>query len=171
MSVLRSADCWTDHKLLHAQLKFGVAKKKVKAVTRRRFAVDRLRDVKVRERFVEKVCDMVEGSWDEMASGEKMWEAIRDSLVGAAEITLGWEKRNQPDWFKEKGYLLKEWIDRRNLLFQRWLRSGRNSDRQRYVLQRREVTKTVKKAKNDWLQEKANDVEVTMLSGGSHRSL
>ena len=92
-----------------------------------------------------------------------MWEVIRDGMVDAAEITLGWETRNQPDWFKEKGSLLKELIDRRNL--------QRNSDRQRYVLQRREVTKAVKKAKNDWLQEKANEVEVAMLSGGSHRSM
>ena len=33
------------------------------------------------------------------------------------------------------------------------------------------MTKAVKKAKNDWLQEKTNDVEVVMLCGGSHRSL
>lgn len=45
-------------------------------------------------------------------------------MVDAAEIMLGWVIRNQPDWFKEKGSLLKELIDRRNLLFQRWLRSG-----------------------------------------------
>lgn len=56
-----------------------------------------------------------------------------------------WETRKQPDWFKEQGTLLKELIDRRNLLIQRSLRSGKNSDRQRYVLQRREVTKAVKK--------------------------
>ena len=156
VSVLRSADCWIDHKLLCAQLKIGITKKRVKAVTRKRFAVSGLRDSKVHERFVEKVCDIVEESWDEMASGVEMWEVIRDSMVNATEITLGWGNRNQPDWFKEKGSLLKELIDRRNLLFQRWLRSGQNSDRQRYVLQRREVTKTVKKAKNDWLQEKAS---------------
>ena len=91
-------------------------------------------------------------------------------MVDAAEITLGWETRKQPDWFKEKGPQLKELINRRNLLFQGWLRSRINSDGQRYVLQRREVTKAVKKAKNVWLQEKAKEVEVGMLSGGSHGS-
>ena len=171
MSVLRSADCWTDHKLLCAQLKIGAARKRAKAVTRKRFAASGLHDVKVRERFVEKVGDIVESNWDEMASGVEMWEVIRDGMVDAAEITLGWETKNQPDWFKEKGSLLQELIGRRNLLFQRWLRSRQNSDRQRYVLQRREVTKAVKKAKNDWLQEKANEVKVAMLSGGSHRSM
>ena len=81
-----------------------------------------------------------------------MWEVVRNGMVNAAEITLGWETRNQPDWFKKKGSLLKELIDRRNWLFQKWLRSGLNSGRQRYVLQRRKVTKAVNKAKNDWLQ-------------------
>ena len=28
MSMLRSADCWTDHKLLYVHMKIGVARKK-----------------------------------------------------------------------------------------------------------------------------------------------
>ena len=43
------------------------------------------------------------------------------------------------------------------------VRSHRNSDRQRNVLQRREVTKSIKKAKNDWLQDKAREVEVDVV--------
>ncbi len=38
----------------------------------------------------------------------------------------------------------------------------------RSVLQRREVNSAVKKAKNDWIQEKAREVEEGMLSRGSH---
>ena len=40
--------------------------------------------------------------------------------MGAVEATLGWETRKQPDWFREKGPLLSELIDKRNWLFQRW---------------------------------------------------
>ena len=37
------------------------------------------------------------------------------------------------------------------MLFRRWLRSGsRNSDRQKYVAQRKTVAGAVKRAKNDW---------------------
>ncbi len=62
-----------------------------------------LRDDEIRERFVEKVCELVEDSWDEMTSGAEMWDIIRDGMVDAADITLGWETRKQqPDWFKEK---------------------------------------------------------------------
>ena len=59
----------------------------------------------MRERFAEKVCDIVEGSYDEMASGVEMWEVISDDMVDAAEIMLGWVVRNQPDWFKERKVL------------------------------------------------------------------
>ena len=53
------------------------------------------------------------------------------------------------------------------MLFVRWLKSGSNWDRQKYVSQRRLVAGAVKQAKNDWQQEKARLVEVGMLSGGS----
>ena len=56
MSVLRSADNWTDHKLLYAQLKIGVERKRVRVVKRKKFAVNGLRDVKVCDMFVEKDC-------------------------------------------------------------------------------------------------------------------
>ena len=140
-------------------------------MTRKRFDVCGLNSEKVRERFVEKVKELVEEGWDGVSSGEEMWEVIRASMVDAAEVTLGWEERKQPDWFKEKGDQLKEQIDKRNKLFQRWLMSGRNGDRQRYVLQRRSVNSAVKKAKNEWMQEKARAVEVGMLSSGSHGSM
>ena len=58
---------------------------------------------------------------------------IKDGLVSAADNVLGRESRRQPDWFKECGPILEEIINKRNMLFGKWLRSGRNSDRQRYI--------------------------------------
>ena len=105
---------------------------------------------------MEKVSELVEGGWDEASGRVEMWEVIRNGMVMAAEDTLGWETRKQPDWFREKGHL--DLIERRNSLFQRWLRSGKNEGRQRYVVQRRDMAKAVRKAKNDRLQEKARAV-------------
>ena len=64
-----------------------------KAVTRKRFAVSGLKDVKINEKYMEKVSELVKGSWDEVSSGAEIWEG----LVGATEATLGWETRKQPD--------------------------------------------------------------------------
>ena len=47
------------------------------------------------------------------------------------------------------------------------LRSGRNRDRQKCIVPCRLVTGAVKRAKNEWLQDKARIVEVGMLSGHS----
>ncbi len=63
VSVLRSADCWTDHKLLHAQLRVRCALKKVKVTTRKRFDVSSLREERVCGKYVERVCDLVESKW------------------------------------------------------------------------------------------------------------
>ena len=106
-------------------------------------------------------------NWQGGASGAEKWKVIRDGLVSAGESVLGWETRRQPDWFKESASVLKELIEKRNMLFGKWLRSGRISDRQRYVAQRRVVAGAVKRAKNDWLQVKAKAVEIGMLSGGT----
>jgi len=64
--------------------------------------------------------------------------------------------------------LLRNIIEERNGLFRRWLRSSRNEDRQQYVPKRRQVNREVRKAKNDWMQEKAKKVE---MMGNSHRGM
>ncbi len=162
VSVLRSADSWMDHKLLRGKLKIRPSTKRAQAVTRKWFDVNGLKNDRIRDHFVEKAKELIEGSWDKVTSGQEMWETIRASMVDAAKAMLGWEVK--PDWFKEKGNQLKEQIDKRNVLFQRWLRSNSNGDRQRYVMQRRCVNSAVKKAINEWMQEKARAVEVGMLT-------
>ena len=60
VTVLRSADCWTDHKLVHAQLCCIPDVKKSRAIVRKTFAVSHLKDSKVCDCFQEAVCDKVE---------------------------------------------------------------------------------------------------------------
>ncbi len=48
---------------------------------------------------MKKVRELVEGSWVEVTNGLEMWESIRAGIVNAADVTLGWEERKQPDWF------------------------------------------------------------------------
>ena len=64
VSVMRSADCWTDHKLLRAQLKVRRFTKKSRTVTRKRYAVGAFRNGEVCKNFNEKVCRLVEENWD-----------------------------------------------------------------------------------------------------------
>ena len=124
-----------------------------------------LKDEKIYSRFGEKVSERVASKWQSATSTAEKWKVIRDGLKDVGESVLGWETKRQPDWFKESISVLENGIDKRNMLFGRWLRSGKVSDHQRYVAQRRIVAGAVKKAKNEWLQKKAEEVERGLLSG------
>ena len=52
VEVLRSVDCWTDHKLLRAKLRLRVPPKQKGGELRKRYAVARLKDATVRESTV-----------------------------------------------------------------------------------------------------------------------
>ena len=69
-------------------------------------------------------------------------------MVSAASEVLGLETRRQPDWFRDNEALLSPLIGKRNALFHNWLSLRKNSDRQRYVVQRQLVQKKVKSVKN-----------------------
>ena len=147
VSVLRSAECWTHHKLLRAQLKLQVPAKFPCATSRKKFAVSALQDETTRDRFNEAVSRAVEEDWREEVSGKQKWKTIRDSVGKAAENAVGYEKRRQPDWFKESETTLRKCTDKSNNLFSQWLRTHHHSDRQRYVAQRRLVAAEIKRAK------------------------
>ena len=112
VSVLRSANCWTDHKLLRGQLRISLSVRKSRSVVRNRFAVGALKDEKVRESFNEKVCENIESIWQSAASGAEKWEVIRDGLTDAGQSVLAWENRRQPDWFKESASVLESVLRR-----------------------------------------------------------
>ena len=171
VTVLRSADCWTDHKLLRAQLRLRIQHKVAKGKTKKRFAVASLHDEKVRQEYITCVSEAVDGKWNVEVSGASKWEVIRDGLTKAAENVLGWEGRRQPDWFQENIANLQELIRKRNRLFTKWLRTHHHSDRQRYVAQRSAVAREVKRGKNTWFQQKAKQIEIEILQGASGRGV
>ena len=86
-------------------------------------------------------------------------------MCKAAEAVLGHERRRQPDWFEDNIHKLKALISKRNDLFHRWLSTRCPTDRQRYVMMRREVACKIRCCKNAWFQEKAGEVEVAVRRG------
>ena len=71
VGVVRSADCWTDHKLLCAKLSMKVPHKPSASKIRPRFAVSCLEDSSVRERYSNAVMREVRQDWNQEASGER----------------------------------------------------------------------------------------------------
>ena len=154
VTVMRSADYWTDHKLLRAQLL-------LQARSGKRYAVAALRGENVRKEYIKCVRDAGDSKWSSEAVDR--WsqevESIKEWLTKAAESVLGLEDRRQPDWFQENSTVLTHMILKQNSLFSKRLRTHHHSDRQRYVAQRRAVVKEVRRVKNAWFQQGACEVE------------
>ena len=171
VSVLRSADCWTDHKLLRAQMKLQCITGRKSTITRKKFGISVLQSREISGKFSQEVCKLVKDKWVDDLNGSDMWNVIRDGMKEAAQEVLGWERRKQPDWFHQNSKTLEELIVKRNRRFKIWLNSGKSTDRKEYVALRKEVATAIKKAKNDWLQKKAKEIESKMQSGTSGRGV
>ena len=122
-------------------------------------------------KFSQKVCELVNNKWNDDLNGSEMWDVIRDDMKETAQEVLGRERRKQPDWFQHNSKDLEELIAKRNKHFKQWLNSGKSTDQREYTAVKQEVARAVKKAKNDWLQDKAKEIESRMQSGSSRRGV
>ena len=171
VSVRRSAECWTDHKLLCMKLGLKVKRHRAVRWKKRKYAVTLLRDDGIREEFNAEASKLLSKGWRKESSATSKGEVIRDSLLKAATSVLGWEDSRQPDWFVEAYSVLRPLVTKRNQLFRRWLRTQLPEDRERFVNQRRHVAKMVREAKNNGYQQQAQLVECGVADGGSMRAV
>ena len=108
VSVMRGADCNTDHRLLRAKLTVGRSRsfrRDCAGASVRRWDVARLQgssvDAKGREttrgRYLKRIEEKLLDSWDKDSSVETKWDTLKSVLCGGAEAELGYEDRRQPD--------------------------------------------------------------------------
>ena len=113
VTVLRSADCWTDHKLLRAKLQLQITiYKKSYSAMRKRFSMAKLSDRNIRSEYDVRVNDEIKGKWNSADGAQRKWEVIRDSVTNTAEKVLGRERRKHPDWFLDNLPLLQQLIQK-----------------------------------------------------------
>ena len=144
VSVLRPVDCWTDHKLLRAQMKLQCITRRKSTNTRKKFGISALPSRVISGKFSREVCKLVKDKWVDDLNGSDMWSVIRDSMKEAAQEVLGWERRKQPDWLQQNSKNLEELIVKRNRYFKIWLNSGKSTDQREYVALRKEVATAIK---------------------------
>jgi len=87
--VVRRADCWTDHKLLHAKITLRHKPLVARQHLRRCFAGYKLRDRSVGVAFNDEVVKRISSVWSDDVSFEEKWSTIRDGFVAGAEAVLG----------------------------------------------------------------------------------
>ena len=65
----------------------------------------------------------------------------------------------QADWFRDSLDELKPLLTLRNTAYSRWLGTGKQEDFTRFKEARGAARQAVRKAKNRWFQEKAEEIE------------
>ena len=167
VTVFHSAQCWTDHKLLSATLKYApVVKRKFFLLKgRRRFNIAPLTDSSFVSRFTDHVVHLVNSRCCAAVDGLAQWTVIKESLLEADGEMLGWSSRKHPDWFIAAESIMRTLIDKRNWLFSLWLISGCHGDQQQYLMLRWCVTATVRTCKNQRFKDMANSVQSALAQG------
>ena len=173
-SVKRGAECNTDHQLLRIKLHMSKLYQAAKtAPSPQRFDISKLAGPSLNEdgqntsrgHFQELANKLVKENWKADGSIEDKWVTIRSALTTAAKTALGVKKRRHPDWFRENAISLEPILQKKNQLYQKWLGSGRSSDRQRFAKARSEARRAVRAAKNAWFTSKAEEAEQSRFGG------
>ena len=150
---------------MRAKIGLQVTTSRSRGSDRHRFTVYKLCNANVRSTYNKEVLERIAALWDENMSTVEKWNVLRDELVDAGCELLGRDYRCQPDWYRDSFDILQSLITSRNALFARWLQCKSHRNRQRYVDMRRTVTAAVRKAKNDWFQQKGKEIENKVQAG------
>ena len=173
VAVKRGAVCNTDHHLVCAKLRLrGIryGRRRGSRAKDKRFDVEKMAISKdgesaVRDEYLEKVLEKAREAWCEDNGVDEKWLTIQSALVTTAEDVLGRAGRQQPDWFRDAMQELKSLLNLRNAAYSRWLGTGKQEDLIRFKEARRKARKSVRKAKNAWFQEKAEEIEKERFGG------
>ena len=176
VSVKRGAVCNTDHNLvcMEFKLKKPYRRRHECKMEKRRFDVSQLRsgadgdtgcEAPVSMRFVEEVLERAHAVWPDDGNIDEQWSVFRVALTESAASVLGYEKKHQPDWFRESSDILNPFLQRRNDLYTTWLATGKAKDHDRFKQARGEARRAIRKAKNDWFVAKATEIERGSFGG------
>ena len=177
--VVCAADCGSDHRMVCLSFKLPNAKfrRPPSSPRRLRFDVSQLKPSPImshqeREAVVQRVKEFqqsVTSSLEDQvqSSVEERWCALRDSLTNAGCEHLGYTRRRQPDWFSASQAVLEPLFKDRRLCYNRWVGSKLRPDYISFKIARSQARAAVRRAKNGWLADVAEQAEATRNHGGS----
>ena len=167
VSVMRGANCWTDHRLVRAKLRFRVPHARTgSACGNRSFSVYKLLLASNRDAYVQCLEDiLLDRPYRSDQCNEDNWQDLRCSIVQAAEKSIGRGKRRQPEWFEDNVEKLTPLIDAKNAAYDGLLGSDSAGARRVFRQAQRRVKKAVDRAKEDWILNVAREAEEAVKDG------
>lgn len=122
------------------------------------------------DEYQDKVTAAVADPSADPTSPEERWSVLCSAMQDAAESTLGYQKRRQPDWFTENRVTLEPLLDARNTCYRVWCQSSTVEDHRRYKMARSAARAAVRCAKKThgllhWPQASKTPVSTRLVSG------
>ena len=144
VSVCRSAECWTDHRLVRAKLKVRIRRKMRANVSRapRRINVTRLRDPATQQSFSESLSCLKD---------VKDWETFRDTVSKVGKETFGFVKYNHKDWFDDNNPVIQQYLSEKRSLESLLLSDKSNmTHKQNLKKCKHNIQKNLRGLENSW---------------------
>ena len=119
----------------------------------------------MKSQYLQGVLERAEDEWCDEACAEGKWSEVKRALVSTAEKVLGRAGGLKPSWFQGSIVVLQLFFVARSAAYSRWLGTGRMEDLSKFRQARNTAKRANRKAKNDWFQEKAREIEKKRFGG------
>lgn len=176
--AMRGAECWTDHRLILSKMKIVIRHPVKKQAPAPRLNVARTRNPEVKAKLrscvaeqLSKIPEEVESvaeTTEEAHRVEGKWDFFRNAVRKAAEDSLGFTRKRQPDWFGENADEVLELIAAKRKAHDAHLASGSMDATNRWHQLRAETQRTLRRLQNDWWTQKSREIQHLADTGDMH---
>ena len=165
--VCRSAECWTDHRLVRAKLHVRVRRKQRMSNVKvpRKLNANRLRDPSVQKEFSDALTCL---------DGVNDWETLRDTLYRIGKDVLGFVEKKHQDWFDENDTEISQLFSEKRFAESQLLVEGLSVElkRQRASIVKSlksKIQKRLRQMENSWWDNKIGQIELASNIGDSKK--
>jgi hypothetical protein len=156
-------DCWTDHRLVLANLDIKLKPKAFhrEGVRKKRYQIENLHDPEVKHNLSALVREEL-STMDRDMNANDTWVTIRNTINKACESTLGIAKgKRQEDWFNDSCDVIEPALKRKHDAFKRISSLSSTNDRANfeYGEAKTNLRREIRSAKNAWRKNKAEEIQ------------
>ena len=166
------ADCWTDHRLIISKLKIHLQQKRRPQGKRaaKRLNVEHLHDDSILQHLKSDLTEKLAGLQLAGNDAEEDWAAFRDTVHSVSLKHLGKKSRKNQDWFDENDPEISTLLAEKHRLHRASLNDPTSqAKRDAYSATRRVVQDKIRKMKNSWYSNKADELQSHADSKNSKR--
>ena len=162
-TVMRGANCSTDHQMLRAKFSLGLRKVYSKQGSKKpaKLNTQALKDPRVRDQLeneITKAINEIPPVQDEDVNKE--WETLKNTIFSSAEKLLGKQKKKNQDWFDENDPEIQNVIANKNTAYCKLLTDKPTRAKTKAFKEAcRQLQIKTREMKTKWWEEKAKELQ------------